>query len=344
MKTVSQTLLPALLFLFACRQAPHTVTPAFYYWKTSWQPDSFTEAARRQIAPRKLYIRIADVGWNRAVQMPLPHDPLRNGAALPAGGEIIPVIFLEVPVLRNLKSAAQTQKLAGDMARLFHSYQQTGNWQTSEYQVDCDWTEGTSETYFALLQALKAQPQLAGKKLSVTIRLYQVKYRGKTGTPPADKGLLMCYNTGSFRNPFAPNSILHLPEVKDYLGPLQSYPLHLDLALPLFRWTLWFKQHRFAGILRGLEPDSLQHYPFLVAEKDHLYRCTTDTLLQGYPLQKGDLLKSESPTPAAVAETAGWVSDRMPDPTFTVAFYHLDSLLLQKFTLHDLQNIVQSCR
>ncbi len=337
-------LLLAILCLAACRQTPNTVTPAFYYWKTSWQESAATEAARRQITPNKLYTRIADVGWNGATGMAQPHDQLRNAAALPKGTEIVPVLFIELPVLRNLKTAEQTEKLAADMARLFRSYEQTGGWKTGEYQVDCDWTESISEPYFELLKALKAQPQLKGKILSATIRLYQIKYRGKTGMPPVDRGLLMCYNTGNFRDPFLPNSILHLPEAQEYLGQLESYALPLDLALPMFRWTLWFKQDKFAGILRGLDPDSLQRYPFLVAEKDHLFRCTIDTQLSGYPLQKGDLLKSESPTPAEVAKTAKWVSRRMPNPNFSVAFYHLDSLLLQKFTPHELQNIVQSCR
>jgi hypothetical protein len=343
MKKACSLLLLFLCCLTACRQAPNTITPAFYYWKTTWQESAPTEAARRQVAPTKLYTRIADVGWNSTTQMPQPHDQLRNPAALPAGGEIIPVLFVELPVLRALKTAAQTEKLAADMARLFQSYEKTGGWKTGEYQVDCDWTESISEPYFELLKALKAQPQLAGKTLSVTIRLYQIKYRGKTGMPPADRGLLMCYNTGNFRNPFAPNSILHLPEVEDYLGQLESYPLPLDLGLPLFRWTLWFKQNKFAGILRGLDPDSLAQYPFLKRE-GALYRCASDTLLRGYPLQKGDLLKGESPTPAEVAKTANWVSRRMPHKKFSVAFYHLDSLLLQKFTPHELETIVQSCR
>ena len=331
------------LCLAACRQDSNTVTPAFYYWKTTWQSNAATEAVRQQVAPQKLYTRIADVGWNGTTQMPQPHDQLRNPAALPKGTEIIPVLFVELPALRNLKTAAQTEKLAADMARLFQSYEKTGGWKTSEYQVDCDWTESISEPYFELLKALKKQPQLAGKTLSATIRLYQIKYRGKTGLPPVDRGLLMCYNTGNFRDPFAPNSILHLPEVQEYLGQLESYPLPLDLALPLFRWTLWFKQDKFAGIVRGLDPDSLAQYPFLKQEGD-LYRCALDTLLKGYPLQKGDLLKSESPTPAEVANTASWVSRRMPAKKFSVAFYHLDSLLLQKFTPHELQNIVQNCR
>jgi hypothetical protein len=330
-----------ILCLSACR-SHHTVTPAFYYWKTNWQADSGTTAVFRKIGSRKLYLRLCDVGWNGTAIV--PHDRVQLAAPIVPEVTLIPVIFLEPAALRHLESPAQIQQLARQLARFSETSCQQQQWTIPELQIDCDWSAKTAAPYFELLRALKKQPFIHTKTLSVTLRLHQVKYRAQSGIPPADRCMLMAYNMGSFRNPNATNSILDEATAKDYLQTLDQYPLPLDLAVPIFRWTLWYRQGRFLGILRGIDPEQLSGQPFLQqAQSTNLYRCTQSREWAGYQLQSGDLLKAESPQPEAVADVVAYVARKLPH-SFTLAFYHLAPENLTLYGPAQLETILQSAR
>src|SRR5690606_5738679 len=101
------------------------------------------------------------------------------------------------------------------------------------------------------------------KILSVTIRLHQVKYLAAAGIPPADKGLLMVYNIDNLRNVKVENSILNTQSAKSYLEKVGAYPLPLDVALPIFQWTLLFEAEQLKGILRDVSSTDLQNDPLL---------------------------------------------------------------------------------
>lgn len=330
-----------ILFLGACR-AHHTVTPAFYYWKTSWQTDSHTVDAFRKTGSQKLYLRLCDVGWNgRAI---VPHDIVQLSTPVFKEATLIPVLFLEAAVLRHLEQPAQIQQLAQQLARFTERLCFQHHWNVPEIQIDCDWSAKSATTYFELLRAFKAQPFIQLKMLSVTLRLHQVKYRTQSGIPPADRCMLMAYNMGNFRTPNAGNSILDVATAKDYLQTLDQYPVPLDLAVPIFRWTLWYRQGRFLGILRGIDPEQLAEQSFLkTTGKSNLYSCTQPHKWAGYQLQQGDLLKAESPQPDAVAAVAAYVAHKLSD-SFTLAFYHLAPENLTLYGPAQLETILQSAR
>ena len=54
--------------------------------------------------------------------------------------------------------------------------------------------------------------------------------------PPVDYGALMVYNTGDPRKSQERNPILDYRDVAPYLKRLDSYPLPLATAYPVFRW------------------------------------------------------------------------------------------------------------
>lgn len=100
-----------------------------------------------------------------------------------------------------------------------------------EIQIDCDWTLKTKVNYFAFLNALK---KISHKTISCTLRLYPFKYPEIMGTPPVDKATLMCYNLTKPLESENKNSILDNNELRSYLKNTEKYPIHLDIALPLF--------------------------------------------------------------------------------------------------------------
>lgn len=340
-------LLGFLLLLAASGCRPkNEITPAFYYWKTTWQASAVSKKTFKEGDFRKLYLRLCDIGLVEGGGPPQPKDVLRIGeeVQLPEA-EIIPVIFLEPPVLRTLQTAEAIQTLSGNIARFTDAYCQQQGWTVKEFQLDCDWTSRTAEVYFDLLRALKNEPFFRKKTLSVTLRGHQVKHPGKGGIPPADRCMLMAYNMGDIRTLTPESTILDVPTAKDYLQKLDAYPLPLDLALPIFRWTLWYRKGRLLGILRGVDPDALAQYSFLQQEKKGtFYRSLADTTLGGYRLQTGDLLKTESPTPEEVGAVAGFAASKISNNHFAVVFYHLDEINLSRYDTRQLEEILRYCR
>ncbi len=99
--------------------------------------------------------------------------------------------------------------------------------------------------------------------VSATLRLHQIKYHQKTGVPPVRKGILMFYNMGSPTRMDVQNSMLDLDIAKQYIGNLESYPLPLDVALPLFSWGVLFHHQHFIMLVNNLrEQDLLDHKDF----------------------------------------------------------------------------------
>lgn len=92
-------------------------------------------------------------------------------------------------------------------------------------QIDCDWTPRTRSAYFRLLSTNKRErPEL---DLSVIVRLHQYRDREANGIPPADRGLLMCYNMPPVQQRQTRDAIYDEAILKGYLKA-PAYPIPLD--------------------------------------------------------------------------------------------------------------------
>lgn len=80
-----------------------------------------------------------------------------------------------------------------------------------EIQYDCDWTAHTKESFARLCQSTKELLLNKGIALSGTIRLHQIEETEY----PFDRGVLMMYNTGNFKDVNTRNSILDFNDVKN---------------------------------------------------------------------------------------------------------------------------------
>jgi len=331
-------LVSVLCCFISCGHKHHVVTKGFYYWKTVYKPTAYELNTLKQLQVNKMYIRLFDVDWDYAAKQAVPVAPVRFPEHSDTQFNYVPVIFITQRTLTNTTTTS-LPALASNLISLVSDMCRNSGITPAEVQIDFDWTAGTRDIYFQLLKAIRLQDFMKGKTLSCTIRLHQVKYLSSSGIPPVDKGLLMCYNMGDMKKLAAANSILDVSAAKEYLGDLPGYPLHLDIALPLFSWCLLFEKEQMKGILRSVQPENILNNSLFEHKKDNLYSCRKDTLWEGYELKANDIIRIESPSLEDISSIATYTASRIKNSDVNVVFFHCDSLTLSKFSTNDLEKV-----
>lgn len=213
----------------------HESVNAVYYWRTTFQLSQAESDFLQRHHVGRMYLRMFDVV--ESPEQPVPNASIQFGQAVPKDMDIVPSVFITVDALRGLDSTA-IAKLAGKMServRRMCAWNGIDNWH--EVQLDCDWTKQTRDLFFLLCKEMRKRlPE--DKLLSSTIRLHQLRDK----VPPVDYGVLMVYNTDNFRDPQVTNSILNDNTVEEYLKQPTSFDLPLDIALPIYQWSLVFDQ------------------------------------------------------------------------------------------------------
>lgn len=335
-----------LLSLASCTQRRVT-EKGFYYWRTILSANPKEVETLQQLQVKKLYVKFYDVVWDKERNRP---DPVAKVQFTPNALarlnedsiEIVPTIFITNEVLQTINENT-TDELGERINNLLTGMLNNVNLldKVKEVQFDCDWTEQTRDKYFSLLSYLKTLPFFMKAQVSATIRLYQCKYREKTGVPPVNRGVLLCYNMGNLKSSGTGNSILDANELQQYTGQLKEYPLPLDVALPIFEWKVLFRNDQFYALITNL-PDSILN-DNNVARTDKNYReLLMDTVLYGYPLKKGDRIRTEKSDYTEIMKAANVLSPLMNNPNFTVTLFHLDSTLLTKYSRAELDSIYRS--
>lgn len=322
------------------------IEPAFYYWKSVFNLNDLEKQKLDSLKVRTIYLKFFDVDWNELHKTPEPVGKLKmtgNPDNLPDSIQIIPTVFIANACIQKIDSA-DVEILASQVFELIKYITGANEWlarhssASNEIQLDCDWTASTREKYFHLINSLKSKAP--GLKLSCTIRLHQVKYVKKTGVPPVDRGLLMCYNMGNLYNPATTNSIIETTELKKYISDLGSYPLSLDVAFPLFDWKVLYRNNKYSGLFQNLPADFFNIS--FATKKGNRYFIVKDTTLQGYELRKGDMIRDEQSDIKEVKSAAAEISKHLRNTHPRVSLYHLDSVILSKYTTHELENIYNS--
>jgi hypothetical protein len=311
---------------------------SFYYWKSVVKLTDFELKKLDSLKVKTICLKFFDVDWdalsNQAI--PVAKMQLQDNRFL-RQFNIIPTIFITNECIREIDSSRtfeMAEKIDGLIKKLCLLNQIKS---PTEIQIDCDWTASTANKYFALLRSIK---QLSNTQLSATIRLHQVKFVAKTGIPPVDRGLLMCYNMGNLKNPATKNSIIETNELKKYIGNLSAYPLALDVAFPLFGWKVLFRNNIYKGLIENM---SINVFTGTFSIKNNgRIEIIKDTLLAGYDLKKGDLLRNEESDILEVNTSAAIINQQLKNTPLRVSLYHLDSVTLKKYTTHDLESIYNS--
>ncbi|WP_240615395.1 hypothetical protein [Pedobacter paludis] len=314
--------------------------PTFYFWRTDYQNKKAETNCLHQFKSKSLYVRIMDVDFNPDLQQAVPVSPIKFSDPLPKNIDIIPVVYLVNNVFNQIDSQ-QVIILANRVAKFVEAkVKQAGKPYFTELQIDCDWTKTTKNQYFDFLKILQANPLLKNKTLSVTLRLHQVKNVVSSGIPPVKKAMLMCYNMGNLRKYGDQNSILNQHELDVYLKDyLESYPLKLDVALPIFEWAVVFRKQKYAGISKRINKAILLDKKlFKQQENSNLYQLLFDYPKAG--LKQGDVIRWEETSTESLLATSSFLSRYLKPEERNLVFYHLDTDLLKHFTNEDFQKVI----
>lgn len=339
---VKLILLTLACSIFSCtnKKSARVVEPSFYYWKSVFKLTDFEKQRLNTLHVKTIYVKIFDVAWDATTQQPIPLAKISFVDTAYRSFNIIPTIFITNECIQKIDTS-QINSLTQKIMQLTKLLIANNNFKAiPEIQFDCDWTATTKEKYFLLLSSFKKQKPNA--VISATIRLHQIKFMSKTGIPPVDKGLLMCYNMGNLKALATKNSIIETEELKKYVDNLAIYPLPLDVALPLFNWKVLFRNNTYNGLIENL-PDSLLSN-ILFIKKENQYKLLKDTVLAGYALQKGDILRNEQSSYNEIISTAAVINKKLKNTNIRVSLYHLDSLLLNKYSTNELETIYNSLR
>lgn len=303
--------------------------PAVYYWRTVLK---LKDAERQFLTDHRVeavYLRMFDVVRGADGRL-RPEATLLFADTLPHGVEIVPTVFI---VPSALTDTAGVSRLASDIIeRTTAMMVKNGYDEPAELQLDFDWTARNAPTYFGLLREAQRQLHERGKRLSVTVRLHQLNM----DPPPADYGVLMMYNTGSFTDPDEECSILSERTAVPYLRHLSKYPLSLCTALPAYSWDLVFEGREFRFIARGINlSDTAQFAPVGPGE----YRCRRYTAspiaanaanmtARIYP---GYRIRHEQPRAEVIERIAGAIGSVRPDALNRTVIYHLDQQSITQY-------------
>ena len=257
-------------------------TRSIYYWSTAFAVDSAKRTFLSEHNISRIYVRYFDVVASPEGGFPHPNATIRIDS-VPASleQEIVPVVF----VMPDALDCDRQQLASMILSRVKQMSETHGMGQLKELQIDCDWTTSTRQRFFDLMAHLKQLTETEGITLSSTIRLHQLA----GDPPPADRGVLMVYNTGDMRDLSKEKPILDPNDVKPYIRYLKKFKLPLATAYPIYRWELLFRNGKFVDI---------------VHDRDELPILPSDTIAVRQP-SISDIITCKKAIESARPECAG---------------------------------------
>ena len=315
-------------------ESSRQLTPAFYHWKSTYNPTPSEIEQLKSLHINKLYLHFFDVDWDEKTRQAVPKAIIQFRQK--SVDNVVPVVFITNRTLANLPPATLPE-LATHITQAIQRIGRQQTIQFSEVQFDCDWSLRTRDRYFRLLVLLKDRLRL---QLSATIRLHQIKYTDQAGIPPVARGMLMLYNVADWKRADTRNSIYDADIATQYLPFMSTYPLPLDLVLPLFRWTVVYRNNRFLTFLNKVDQKTLANADFLTMQTDsNRFVARQDTSAFGFSIRRGDLFRAESVTDKILlTEKKRWL-DKIHNQQLTFALYHLDSTVLAAYPRETIQTL-----
>ncbi len=318
------------LLLVGCSPAPkHEIS--FYYWKQDFNLNQSQKAILEFNQVKKLYVKFFDVTWDSRENKAKPISKI--DFKIPVGKfNIIPCIFIENQVFKQNNSADIALKVYGLVGKIAES----NKLQLNEIQIDCDWTDATQKAYFSFLTQLKKISQNK-QIITSTLRLHQFKYPKKTGVPPVEKAVLMCYNMGKIDNQKTDNSIISEAELKKYIFEIDPYPLPLDLALPSYHWGLIYRLGKLTLIVNDIDRNQLKSFAFTKLSENK-FRADSNFYYDNTYFCKNDILRIEESAPSTLLKCAE-ILEKSNHHFNDIIFYHISSNSISNYEKNFFSNL-----
>ena len=319
-----------VVFLFSCKNEHkiEKVERAFYYWKSeSWDFAQSEDSIRKKVGASKVYIKFFEVDHHEEMgNYPISKTRLYTYGDM--SFDYVPTVYIKNSVF--IHSDKESLDLLVDNINFLIDKYCKDRFEKlpipKEFQMDCDWTLKSKDNYFYFLKKLKS---ISKKEISCTLRLYPYKYRTKMGIPPVDRVTLMCYNLINPLENQNKNSILDLNELESYLNVDVKYPIHTDVALPLYSWMQVYQNEKFSDVVYT---DNSKIKGILKPIKPLWFNVTKDSVLGNLYLRVGDKVKFEEIDAKKIKEAIRIIKENVDfDSATTVTFFHLDKQQLSNF-------------
>jgi hypothetical protein len=278
-------LLLVFLSLASCRHANPPLS--FYYWKTQFSLGTVEKKVLQEHKVQQLYVRYFDIDFPPEATQPEPVSPIQLNNDIKSYA-IVPVIYIKNRTFEKIDNTGVTN-LAKNVFHLVSQINKSHQLQTREIQFDCDWTDGTKDKYFLFIQQYRA---LSKQIITATIRLHQVKYKERTGIPPVDRGVLMYYNMGTI-NTGDQNSIYDKSIASRYNAYMATYPLQLDIALPIFSWGYTIREGKVVQLLNKINVGHFKNDSNFIPAGPDRFLAKQACFKAGYYFKQQDMVKLE---------------------------------------------------
>ena len=308
------------------------VIPSVFHWSNRFYIDNSELVELEKDGIQRVYHKLLDIDWNPAngahpvSVVDIPHQ-WRDYYGQPGEWtnryELVPSIYITNNTFTHLDDAA-TDQLAHNLLRKlrmacparFHGV-----------LIDCDWTATTKARFFRLTRMLNDSLNVP---VTATIRLHQYAHPGKTGVPPADRGMLMPYNVGKLNATGDVNSIFDQSLAEPYFSNTGPYPLPLDIALPAFSWGVQFRKGHFIGILQEAEVSKALELALLNGETHGTLQVVREDNERMPELHLGDEIRVERMTPELIEQAAHLAQNAVNSDTIAVAFFEVGTFAFQQ--------------
>ena len=364
-----------IFFLLSCSENNNIVIRSFCYWKTNMYMDQKADSVVDKLGVKHFYVRYFDVDWNPNTNEAQPLATIGNIDFNNSKVSFTPCVFITNDVM--LKSnKPQLDSLVDRIFKRVESisykyFEQTANKYVQnlsdlDYErqignvksridinaivtnkkidlqkyvkdilIDCDWSEKSRNNYFYFLGKIKNR--FTSYKIEATIRLWQYKFFEKAGVPPVDSGLLMCYNMDNPESRKTENSIGTNNELEKYIIH-NNYKLKLNIALPLFSWSLVFRGNQFKGILSE-EINFTENKIIFKRINDYKYILQDDIRLGEIYLRNGDEIRIEKVSDTDMKAMISTLSNKINiDKDTRVSFFSFNQKYINDYGTSNIDN------
>ena len=359
-----------LIIIAGCKTKYNQTGLSFCYWKTTFDLNTKEDSLMSDLGVNHLYIRFFDVDWNPFEHEALPVATVGNFWSLNQNISMTPSIFITNTVMEKC-SKTQLDSLAIRIYKrtsgIIDYYKESfiSNYvdkitdhphtkklnsdsitkiarniidrRINEVLIDCDWTLNTRDNYFYFLKQIKKQ--FSPYSLTATLRLWQYKQRKTAGVPEADRCLLMCYSMESPTNYDIENSISSVSTLSKYMTK-ETYPLKLDVALPVFNWAVMFRNGNFNGLINNVNPDDYKDDTVNYAPvTENRYRLKKDMVLGNKYFRYGDETRIEQVSPTELEKMIKLLKRHIQTDDHTrITFFSWDTTYVKQYGIKNLKN------
>lgn len=317
---------PLLLLMVLTAACRHQKKPlSFYYWKTQFTLNDYEKGVLTEHAITSLYVRYFDVDFKPEGKEPEPVSPIKLDSSIRAY-RITPVIFIRNRTFERLEATA-IPMLVKNVTFLVNLINKSQGIAPQQIQFDCDWTERTRDKFFEFIKQYRA---LTNQTISATIRLHQVKYKEITGVPPVDYGVLMYYNMGAI-NGDNNNSIYEKSIADKYNDYIKSYPLAMDVALPVFSWGLTIRDGKVVELLNKINFPQFENDSNFIKVVSDRYQAKHACFKSGYYFKENDQIKQEHVPAGDLLDITNQINKYTNHKIGKLIFYDLDSTNLVQY-------------